>query len=176
MKTGIKKIRSFQRTITLLLTRSFKSASTESLLVLSNLLPLDIRIIELAAQRYLSTFGELFSPASFKTIQSFLPNILSIPPVSKSYQPHLNSHPPWTFSFDIISVFVQSNVGYHNWGNMAGNRDRSQAGVPKQRLRGVTLTPGLQASGNGSRLPSQLSQLRTLARKKGKVRTRYTIY
>ena len=110
MKTGIKKIRSFQRTITLLLTRSFKSASTESLLVLSNLLPLDICIIELAAQRYLSTFGELFSPALLKTIQSFLPNILSIPSDSKSYQQHLNSHPPWTFSFDIISVFGQSNI------------------------------------------------------------------
>lgn len=59
-KAGVKKIRSFQRIICRVITRSFKAVPTESLILLSNLLPLDLRILEI------SSFG-LFSqsPASF---------------------------------------------------------------------------------------------------------------
>ena len=48
-KSAICKLRSFQRSITLLVTRAYKTAPTLSLLLLSNLRPVEARAFELSA-------------------------------------------------------------------------------------------------------------------------------
>ena len=64
------------------------------------------------------------------------------------------------------------NADIKEGGNRAGNCDRSLARVPKQRLRGVTFTPRLQAG--IKEWFQKVLHPRTLTRREGKVRTRYT--
>lgn len=90
-KAGIKKIRSFQRLICRMITRSFKTATTESLIILSNMLPLDLRIL----YRLLShPFGEFVKSFS-KLILQRLPHELKHRKVERvsSFLP--TQHPPW---------------------------------------------------------------------------------
>jgi hypothetical protein len=97
-KTDIKKVRSFQLTICRFITCAFKTAPTESLILLSNLLPLDLRILEIATLRLLShPSGLVFSKASRKFIHrrlSFVNNDHLLPRVSF---PLLTNFPPWNF-------------------------------------------------------------------------------
>jgi hypothetical protein len=66
-KAGENTIRSFQRFAARLITRTFKTVFSESLLVLTNLLPLDLKLLKLVGSRYLSTkMEDCFSPSSFK--------------------------------------------------------------------------------------------------------------
>ena len=58
-KTGIRKLRSFQRLITITLTNSFKTASTESLLVLASVIPIDYHVLDITAAR---SFGDKIRP------------------------------------------------------------------------------------------------------------------
>ena len=98
-KTSIKTFRSFQRFAAQLITRSFKTAPTESLFVLANLLPLDLKLVKLAGVRYLSSKdGDCFSPSSLKTLVTRVPSVLdspSIQPISSFFQPN---QPPWSIS------------------------------------------------------------------------------
>lgn len=50
-KAGTKMLRSFQRLATRFITRSFKTAPTEALLVLANLLPLDLQLLKTTGLR-----------------------------------------------------------------------------------------------------------------------------
>ena len=54
-KAGENTIRSFQRFAARLITRTFKTVLSESLLVLTNLLPLYLQLLKLVGARYLST-------------------------------------------------------------------------------------------------------------------------
>ena len=104
-KTSIKTLRSFQRFAAQLITRSFKTAPTESLFVIANLLPLDLKLMKLAGVRYLSSKdGDCFSPSSLKTLVSRVPAVLgspSIQPTSSFFQP---DQPPWGICPSITSV------------------------------------------------------------------------
>ena len=51
-KQNLKLLRSVQRTAAIFITRSFKSVSTESLLIMSNLFPIDLKILGITALRY----------------------------------------------------------------------------------------------------------------------------
>ena len=67
-KSSIKTLTSFQRFAAQLITRPFKTAPTESLFVIANLLPMDLKLMKLAGVRYLSSKdGYCFSPSSLKT-------------------------------------------------------------------------------------------------------------
>lgn len=104
-KTSIKTLRSFQRFAAQLITRSFKTAPTESLFVLANLLPLDLKLMKLAGVRYLSSKdGDCFSPSSLKTLVTRAPSVLdspSIQPMSSFFQP---DQPPWSINHRLTSV------------------------------------------------------------------------
>ncbi len=66
-KAGENTIRSFRRFAARLITRTFKTVLSESLLVLTNLLPLHLQLLKLVGSRYLSTkMEDCFSPSSFK--------------------------------------------------------------------------------------------------------------
>ena len=51
-KKGIKLLRSFQRVFAASITKAFQTSSIESLLVLSNSLPLDLRVLEISILRF----------------------------------------------------------------------------------------------------------------------------
>jgi hypothetical protein len=94
-KKNIKLLRSFQRSVTLPLSSAFKSVSTESCLALSNILPIDLRVLETTYMRYYSNSTGYFSLASSKWLTSRLPGLTT----SAKYDlPMLHSHPllpPW---------------------------------------------------------------------------------
>ena len=72
-KAGVEKIRSFQRLICQMITRSFKTAPTEPLIILSNMLSLDLHILEIDSSRLLSHLISEFVTSSRKLILQRLP-------------------------------------------------------------------------------------------------------
>jgi ribonuclease HI len=87
-------LRSTQRQIALMMLRAFKSTSTEACLVLSGLLPIDLRIAEVAACRFVAIRSP-FSLRAAKFIHDSFPCIdlsqsVSLP--TRYFSPH---HPPW---------------------------------------------------------------------------------
>jgi hypothetical protein len=98
-KAGVKKIRSFQRFICRTITSSFKTAPTESLILLSNLLPLDLKILEIATLRYLATpADDCFCRSSRKYILDRVPFDRISHSWMKARLPVLSDHPPWKIS------------------------------------------------------------------------------
>nr|CAH0102215.1 unnamed protein product [Daphnia galeata] len=63
-KKGVGLLRSFQRLFTSSITKAFKTPSTESLLVLSNSIPIDLRVLEITIVRYRSRGNAVFSSAT----------------------------------------------------------------------------------------------------------------
>ena len=107
----VKSLRSFQRSITLLATRAFKTAPTDSLLLLSGLLPVDLRAIEIASRSYKSSAHEdCFSPSSRRQINRVFPLLEDSLRIENVALPHLSSHPPWNFDFSILSLPIGSSV------------------------------------------------------------------
>jgi hypothetical protein len=94
-----KKLRSLQRLVARMISCAFKTATTDSIILISNLVPLDLRVIEIAAHRLLSIPNDLsFAPSSRATIASLLPLLNSshkFEPVSRA---RLALHPPWILS------------------------------------------------------------------------------
>lgn len=95
-KAGVKKLRSFERSVARLITLSFRSAPTDSLLILSNLVPLDLRILQIATTRFLSLQGLDFSPRSKAVISRRFSHLCSLPHISTPHLPVLASLPPWS--------------------------------------------------------------------------------
>lgn len=102
-KNCIQKLRSFQRSVTLLVTRAFKTAPTLSLLLLSNLRPIDGRVLERAAAS-LCSHANCYSPASRKFIKKKIPSLVSGRGLEVVTMPHLSSHPPWHINFTKVTL------------------------------------------------------------------------
>ena len=85
----------------LLLTKSFKTASTESIILLSNITPIDHVIIRNAACRLLSNRDDPFTPSSYHFLNNSLPELAIIEKSDKSESPFSGSLPPWDFGFNI---------------------------------------------------------------------------
>ena len=86
-------LRSTQRQIALMMLRAFKSTSTEACLILNGLLPIDFRIAELAAGRFVAIRSP-FSPRAATFIHESFPSTdlsqsVSLP--ARYFSPH---HPP----------------------------------------------------------------------------------
>ncbi len=94
-KAAVKsKLRSTQRTFTTAITRSFGSASTEALLVISSLIPIDLRIKEAAALRfYALSETSAFSPRTFTSIHNLVSS--RIDDVEHPVRFFSSDHPPW---------------------------------------------------------------------------------
>lgn len=109
-KAGVKKIRSFQRIICRVITRSFKTVPTESLILLSNLLSLDLRILEISSFRLFSQSpGEFFTNSSRKFI---LQSLQSLPDACKgntvARASLLDQLPPWRIILNITNLSYAS--------------------------------------------------------------------
>lgn len=92
------------------ITRSFKSASTSSLLVIPNLLPINLTIFELSAHRLISCEKNSFSPSSLNTIESVFASCdlsISVDKRKRFFSPDF---PPWSYqksNFEVISLVNQ---------------------------------------------------------------------
>jgi hypothetical protein len=79
-KSVIKKLRSFQRSVALIATRALKTAPRLSLLIFSNLRPIEARAFELASVALLSqSHAKMFSPSSRRVIYKRLPLLVCSP-------------------------------------------------------------------------------------------------
>jgi hypothetical protein len=77
-----------------------KTAPTEALLVLSNLLPLDFKMLSLASMRFLATEDLAnFAPSATKILASRIPVILNYQNPKIASTVNLPGHPPWSFKF-----------------------------------------------------------------------------
>ena len=79
------------------ITRSFKSASTSSLLVISNLLPIKFKILELSACQFISYDKNQFSPPSINTIESVFAGCGLGASVDKRKKFFSFEFPPWVY-------------------------------------------------------------------------------
>jgi hypothetical protein len=89
------KLRGTQRKMAQLITRTFRSSSTEALLVLSGLAPIDSRIQEIEAIRSLEFSNQPFGPPS-KAVANRLP--LKSPPaqdIERTTPSHFQDRPLW---------------------------------------------------------------------------------
>ncbi len=77
-KKGVKQLRSFQRIITLPLISAFKTVSSEGCLIISNILPIDLRVRKITYLRYCRASTGNFSAASLNWLTRLLP--CSAPP------------------------------------------------------------------------------------------------
>ncbi len=115
-KAGTKKLRSFQRLISIAVTNSFKTASTESLLILSNLIPIDIRVLEIAVLRLL---GDKNRPFSKRVAQILSKRFHPTDLLKSAVQPfsvHSSPVPPWDMRSNILRLSQDSFVGIGSFG------------------------------------------------------------
>ncbi len=121
-KFRIKTSISFQRFAAQLITRLFKTAPNESLFVIANLLPLDLKLMKLAGVIYLSSKdGDCFSPSSLKTLVTHVPFVLdspSIQPMGSFFQP---DQPPWSINPRLTSVAELSSLCCHRTPKFSGS-------------------------------------------------------
>jgi hypothetical protein len=94
-KKGVKSVRSFQRVFSIARTRAFKTTSTDALLVLSNLTPLDLTVLRTAYNRFMTGNFDSFSPSSKRWLSRFFPDIMSLPTAVCSESYLLPRWPPW---------------------------------------------------------------------------------
>jgi ribonuclease HI len=87
-------LRSTQRLVMQIMLRTFKSTSTEACLVLSGLIPIELRIMELAASRFIAIRAP-FSPRASQTIKTSFPSIDLSQSVSLPTRFFSTDHPPW---------------------------------------------------------------------------------
>nr|CAH0106964.1 unnamed protein product [Daphnia galeata] len=95
LKKGVKQLRTFQRSIALSLASSFKTVSAEACFILTNILPIYLRLQEITHLRFSSGCTGFFSALSLKWLTGKLP---SCSPLLKcdSYRRHSNHYwPPW---------------------------------------------------------------------------------
>jgi ribonuclease HI len=96
-------LRSTQRKMALLITKSFRTASTESLLILAGLLPIDYRVREIASLRLLEHNNQPFCPSSKSMVHKWLFHHHLPAAIEKTISHHLPEHPPWLID-SMISV------------------------------------------------------------------------
>jgi hypothetical protein len=65
-KCGVRKLRAIQRSISISITKSFKSAPTDALLLIANIIPIDLRILQLSTLRFRSNSMIPFVDSSFR--------------------------------------------------------------------------------------------------------------
>lgn len=93
-KSCLSKLRKVLREMLLSVTRSFKSVPTSSLLVISSLLPIHLKILEMSAHRLISCYASSFSPSSLKTIESVFDSCDLSTPVDQHRRFFSSEFPP----------------------------------------------------------------------------------
>ena len=94
-----KNLMAVQRTMLKLITRSFKSVPTTSMLILAiNYLPINLTALELSYTRKLSFTNLAFTPSSLKAIGKVLPETKIQTPLDYPRKYFSPNHPPWSTS------------------------------------------------------------------------------
>jgi hypothetical protein len=107
IKTYKSKIQSLQRTMLKCITTSSNSVSLNALLIISNLLQIDLKILEFTATYYLSHKQEPFAPSSAATIGAVLQNLQLDHQIDHTRMFHSKRHPPWvtiSISYDTVEA------------------------------------------------------------------------
>jgi hypothetical protein len=79
-----------------MITGTFKSAPSSSLFLLSNLLPIELRLLEIVACRFLSVPANApFASSAKEIICKHLPFLAVSPKNLVTSLPHLANQPPW---------------------------------------------------------------------------------
>lgn len=94
-KSESKKTRSWQRNFLIINSQSFKSVSTKVLCVLCKSLPLDFKVEERSAIRYLPMPHEFFSSATFKWLSNILLALATVPKIDPVRSVSGAPVPPW---------------------------------------------------------------------------------
>jgi hypothetical protein len=95
IKTYKSKIQAVQRTMLKCITRSSNNLSVNALLNISNLLPIDLKILGFTATHYLSHKHDPFAPSSAATIGAVLQNLQLNHQIDHTRKFHSIHHPPW---------------------------------------------------------------------------------
>ncbi len=94
-KRGVKLLRSWQRTAILLMTHAFKTAPTDALLLLSNLIPIELHIAEITALRFLSWRAYPFSSLSLNSVSNTIPHLQDLPKLDVTSRRYYAGNSPW---------------------------------------------------------------------------------
>jgi ribonuclease HI len=92
-----KSLRSTQRKMAQLITKTFRTAPTEATLILSGLLPIDYRIIEISALRCLEYESSAFCPSAKTLINKWLETHERPARMESINSFHLSKNPPWSY-------------------------------------------------------------------------------
>ena len=106
-------LRAVQRLVSKSMVRSFKSASTSALIVLSNTLPIELKAFEIATTRILSMQDNILSPSSKKVI-NWVINIMGNGwVVEKETNYHSSAYPPWSSPTIPLLIHLTSDATSH---------------------------------------------------------------
>ncbi|EFX62224.1 hypothetical protein DAPPUDRAFT_120413 [Daphnia pulex] len=95
-KKGVKCVRSFQRVFAIARTKSFKTTSTDALLVLAKVDPIDFIVMKTAYLRLSTSNYANFSCSTKKWLGKYFPDVLLLPtPGGYSLSPLPPRWPPW---------------------------------------------------------------------------------
>jgi ribonuclease HI len=92
------KLQTVQRSMLKCITRSLKNVPLNSLLIISNFLPIELKILEFSVNYYLSHKHVEFSPSSAATIGAVLHKQKLDQTMDSTRKFHSRSHPPWELS------------------------------------------------------------------------------
>ena len=95
IKSYKSKLLTVQRNMLKCVTRSFKNVPLNVLLIISNLLPIDLKAIEFSASHYLSHNTKDFTPSSAATIGALLRDFRLDRWMDHTRRFHSTRHPPW---------------------------------------------------------------------------------
>ena len=109
-KKTMLKLRSIQRIFLRYITRSYKSVSTLALSVISNSLPIDLKVLEITCNRYFLYKHSCFAPSSKKTIDSVLGKLGPISDIDQTKRFLSTNHPPWSFPKNVFLHPFDRNV------------------------------------------------------------------
>ena len=162
-QSGIKLARQAQRPVLLSITKAFYTSSTESLLILSDLLPLDIRISELATKRQMLYNARQipFSDTTRKWLLNKRPDLCNLT------WPHYQliagqfCHPPWdtaevTTGHSLAIAQIKSTITKITLAFWSEEWVRSQRGNITRDFFPTPAVPKFISSGHLSRQVTQV--------------------
>lgn len=101
---------STQRIFLRYMTRSFKSVSTQALQVLSDTLPLDLKIYEISCNRRFMFSNQNFSLTAKKSIDSIYCQAYIDAPIDKEIRFFSEKHPPWSICSELSFSKLSKNT------------------------------------------------------------------
>jgi hypothetical protein len=106
----VRKLRAFQRSISISITKLFKTASTDALLVIANIIPIDLRILKLSTLRFCSNSIIPFVDSSFRWLLKHFPYGSLQSKFELSLRSSSYKEPPWSLACDCHVVSKEKDL------------------------------------------------------------------